>query len=142
VLDAVHDDWLMLAAPGRDGKDGRSFHIRGTYDEAIKDYVELDVAVLDGGSFAARKDNPGACPGPDWQLVSRQGARGIAGPKGERGPEGKAGADGKDGAPAPIIKGWRVERSKYLAVPVMSDGRDGPPLELRSLFAQFQNETR
>jgi len=40
------------------------------------------------------------------------------------------------------VVGWRVERSKYVATPVMSDGKDGPPLELRALFEQFQGEAR
>jgi hypothetical protein len=127
-------DWICLAAMG--GR-ARSFRIRGTYDEATKDYAELDTVVLDGGSFVARKDAPGTCPGPDWQLIARQGARGIAGPKGERGPEGKAGADGRNGAPgapAPTIKAWKLDRQRYVAIPIMSDGKEGPALELRSLF--------
>jgi hypothetical protein len=127
-------DWICLAAMGGTA---RSFRIRGTYDEAIKDYAELDTVVLDGGAFAARKDNPEKCPGPHWQLISRQGARGIAGPKGERGPEGKAGADGKNGAPgapAAIIKSWKLDRGKFTVTPVLSDGRDGPELDLSSLF--------
>jgi hypothetical protein len=144
VLDAVHDDWLMLAAPGRDGKDGkngvdgRSLRVCETYD-AKAEYHELDVVAANGASFVARCDNPKQCPGPDWQLLARQGQRGIAGEKGTKGDKGDP---GQVGARAPIITAWRLDRGKYTAVPIMSDGKDGPPLELRGMFKQFQEETR
>jgi hypothetical protein len=32
---------------------------------------------------------------------------------------------------------WKIDRASYVATPVMSDGCDGPPLELRGLFEQF-----
>ena len=35
----------------------------------------------------------------------------------------------------------RFERARYLATPVMSDGSEGPRLELRGLFEQFVLET-
>jgi hypothetical protein len=81
--------------PGRDGADGvdgRSFVIRGTWSGA-EAYRELDVVVLNGASFAARRDDPGPCPGDGWQLIAAQGKRGNAGErgasvKGERGPPG------------------------------------------------------
>jgi hypothetical protein len=126
------DHWIALAIAGRDGK---SLRVCETYDEKIQ-YRELNMVALNGGMFIARQDDPGPCPGEGWQMMARQGQRGIAGEKGERGPKGDTGAS------APIIKGWRVDRGKYTAVPVMSDGKDGPPLELRALFKQFQEETR
>ena len=43
---------------------------------------------------------------------------------------------------AVVIQKWRLDRDNYIAVPVMSDGREGPPLELRSLFEQFHTEAR
>jgi hypothetical protein len=43
---------------------------------------------------------------------------------------------------AVFIQKWRLDRANYIAVPVMSDGREGPPLELRSLFEQFHTEAR
>lgn len=88
-----HDDWTCLAQAGADGADGRSFTIRGTYD-AETEYRALDVVALNGASFAARRDDPGACPGDGWQLIAAQGKagkpgeRGAIGPKGERGPPG------------------------------------------------------
>ena len=42
--------------------------------------------------------------------------------------------------PAPTITGWRVDRPAYAVVPLLSDGSEGAPLELRGLFEQFYNE--
>jgi hypothetical protein len=35
------------------------------------------------------------------------------------------------------IRDWKIDRARYVAMPIMSDGREGPPLELRGLFEQF-----
>jgi hypothetical protein len=40
----------------------------------------------------------------------------------------------------PTITGWRVDRAAYAAVPLLSDGSEGAPLELRGLFKQFLDE--
>ena len=109
--------------------------MRGTFDQSAS-YRRLDVVALNGGSFVALKDAPGPCPGPGWQLIASQGKRGAAGEKGERGPRGDAGASGV------TIVGWKIERERYVATPVMSDGREGPPLELRGLFEQFFSEVQ
>lgn len=88
-----HADWALLAAAGRDGADGRSWTIRGTFS-ATEKYLELDVVALNGASFAARKDDPGPCPGEGWQLIAGQGKTGKPGERGEkgdRGPKGEAG---------------------------------------------------
>jgi hypothetical protein len=45
------------------------------------------------------------------------------------------------GADAPAIIGWKIDREVFSAVPILSNGRKGPPLELRELFAQYQVET-
>ena len=130
-----HADWLCLATAGRDGK---SITVRGTFDETA-DYHRLDVVALNGGSFIALKDTPGPCPGPGWQLLASQGKRGAAGEKGERGPPGPQGDPGLSGA---TIRDWKIDRARYVATPVMSDGSEGPPLELRGLFEQFVLEAR
>ena len=39
-----------------------------------------------------------------------------------------------------IIIGWAVDRTSYTVTPMMSDGTTGPPLNLRGLFEQFQDE--
>jgi hypothetical protein len=40
------------------------------------------------------------------------------------------------------ISGWKIDRARYLATPLMSNGGEGPPLELRGLFEQFFSEVR
>ena len=110
--------------------------MRGTFDEAAG-YQRLDIVAFNGGSFIALKDAPGSCPGPGWQLFASPGKRGIAGPKGERGERGAKGDPGLSGA---TICGWTIDRARYLATPLMSDGCQGPPLELRELFQQFLTE--
>src|SRR5215470_13093928 len=54
-----------------------SVRVKGTYQAGTK-YERGDMVALDGGSFVARKDNPGPCPGGGgWQLMARQGQRGV-----------------------------------------------------------------
>src|SRR5262249_32190349 len=101
--------------------------VRGTYQADTK-YERGDMVALDGGSFVARRDNPGKCPGDGWQLMAKQGQRGIAGPEGKRGPPGN------------IITGWIVDRSTYRIPPRLSDGSLGPPLELRALFEEDHSD--
>jgi hypothetical protein len=130
----THADWLCLATAGRDGS---SVNIRSTFD-ANTDYRRLDVVACNGGSFIALKDAPGPCPGSGWQLLASPGKRGAAGEKGERGERGPQGDPGLSGA---TIRDWKIDPACYLATPLMSDGREGPPLELRALFEQFLLET-
>lgn len=87
-------DWICLAAPGVDGLNGRSMVIRGTYAEDAG-YFALDVVALNGGSFVAKSDDPGPCPGPGWQLLASQGKSGKPGDRGAPGPVGR----GEPGAP-------------------------------------------
>ena len=130
-----HADWICLATAGRDGN---SITVRGTFNETAE-YRRLDVVALNGGSFVALKDKPGPCPGSGWQLVASQGKRGVAGERGER---GERGPRGDAGASSATICDWKIDRARYLAMPVMSDGRDGPQLELRGLFEQFFSEVQ
>jgi hypothetical protein len=109
--------------------------VRGAFNETAE-YHRLDVFAFNGGSFIALKDAPGPCPGFGWQLLASQGKRGAAGEKGQRGPKGGAGVSGA------TIRGWKIERERYVATPIMNDGSDGPPLELRGLFEQFLSEVR
>jgi hypothetical protein len=119
----------ILRAKGVPG----ALRVCGTYNPRSA-YCFNDIVALNGGSFVARKDNPGECPGDDWQMIARQGQRGVAG---ERGPAGPA---GRDGAPSINIRGWKIDRATYTAVPVLSDGTLGPVLELRGLFEQFSQD--
>jgi len=139
---AVHDTgeppdseahWICLAAPGRDAK---SFRHRGTFKDE-PEYASHDIVALNSGSFLALHDKPGVCPGPGWQLLCAQGKRGATGESGPRGPIGVAGPPGHD---AEIIIGWAVDRTSYTVTPMMSDGTSGPPLNLRGLFEQFQDD--
>ena len=61
---------------------------------------------------------------------------------GSRGEKGDKGARAEPGEPAVTIAEWRIDRAGYRAIPFMSDGRLGPILELRELFAQYDGETR
>src|SRR5262249_25673219 len=74
-------DWILLASAGRDGA---SINPRGTYS-ASAEYSKLDLVTLNGGSFLAKRDNPGACPGDGWQSLTMPGKRGERGERGERG---------------------------------------------------------
>jgi hypothetical protein len=132
-----HEDWTCLARAGRDAVWPQPV---GTF-EAGRNYKALDIVAINGGSFISRRDDPGDCPGEGWQLMTRQGARGIAGPRGEKGDRGAQGDRGERGAPAPRIASWKVDREKYAVTPIMSDGSSGQMLELRDLFKQFQDET-
>jgi hypothetical protein len=132
------DDWICLAGAGRDGVDGLSPTVRGTFDPRAT-YKRLNIVAFNKGSFIARYDDPGPCPGDGWQLITAHGTRGEKGPQGPRGERGPAGPRGD---PGPTIVGWQIDRASYQAVPVMSDGSEGSPLELRGLFEQFHEESR
>jgi hypothetical protein len=95
--------------------------IRGTHDPKAE-YLANDMVAKDGGTFVARRNNPGPIPGDGWQLMARQGTRGVA---------GERGAPGRD---ATRIVGWVVDRGAFTVVPKLSDGSTGPVLELRALF--------
>jgi len=99
--------------------------VRGTFD-AKASYDANDVVACDGASFIARRADPGPCPGSGWQMIAKQGQRGVAGPKGE---------------PGKTIAGWVVDRANYTVCPKFNDGSSGPSLELRVLFEQFNEET-
>jgi hypothetical protein len=108
--------------------------VRGTYEPGTTKYREFDVVVHNGASFVCLKDDPRTCPGEDWQMIARQGQRGVAGEKGERGPAGP------QGEPGVVIRSWQVDRKSYVATPVLSDGTLGPVLQLGALFEQFQTD--
>ena len=120
-----HLDWICVAQAGATPR------IRGTWS-VDANYRVLDLVARDGGSFIARKDDPGTCPGEGWQAVALQGKRGHEGARGEKGDRGP---------PAPSIVSWIVDKASYSVTPVLSDGTKGPVLELRPLFAQFDAET-
>jgi hypothetical protein len=65
---------------------------------------------------------------------------GRGGERGHKGERGERGSIGPRGEPAPTITGWRIDCATYTAVPLLSDGSEGAPLELRDLFKQFFDE--
>ena|SRR5215472_5674980 len=129
-------DWLCVARAGRDGCDGRTPNVCGTFD-AYKTYARLDAVEYDGASYVARRDDPGICPGDGWQLLSRPGRRG---PVGESGPRGRKGERGARGEAAPAIINWTIDTTHYRAIPTLADGRAGTPIDLRPLFERFCEE--
>jgi hypothetical protein len=111
--------------------------IRGTYNERA-DYHALDLVAFNGGSFLARKDRPGECPGPDWQLIASPGKKGEKGLPGDRGPKGEPGVPGAAGV---RLVGWRSDDANFRAVAKLSDGSE-LPLDLRQMFQRFYDESR
>jgi hypothetical protein len=109
--------------------------LRGSFDVAAE-YLAHDVVVRNGSSFAAKRDRPGGCPGENWQLLASKGNRG------ERGGPGPRGMVGGRGEPAPRVKAWLVDKTKFTASPILTDGTVGAPLELRGLFQEFLDQTR
>jgi hypothetical protein len=136
---SIHADWICLAAPG---KDAAQLTIRGTYSEMVADYRYLDIVMTGGSSFIACTDKPGPCPGPGWQLIVSAGRAGKPGLKGDRGDAGPPGKAGERGEAAPVIVDWKYDFAQFRATPVMSDGSQVPPLELRGMFEQFHIEAR
>ena len=112
--------------------------ICGTYNSATS-YERHDVVARNGSSFVAIKDNPGECPGPNWQLLASKGSRGD---RGVQGLPGVPGQQGESGKVASLISEWQVDLKAYTITPVLTDGRTGPPLQLRDLFQQFLNDVR
>jgi hypothetical protein len=65
------------------------------------------------------------------------GAPGLMGPPGPMGPPGLPGhngAQGPAGPSAPTIVSWHIDRERYRAIPILSDGLPGPELNLWPLF--------
>jgi len=127
-------DWVCLA---RGGVDGRSPRVRGLFSDS-ESYKELDIVSVNGSSFIAKVASPGPCPGPNWQLLVSQGRKGDKGERGLAGEKGERGLPGTSG----MIQKWQIDRASYTAIPIMSDGWEGPPLQMRDLFEQFQAEAR
>lgn len=87
-----HPDWQCLSAPGAQGP---AMEVRGAFD-GDSSYRAHDVVLLNGSSFVAVQNEPGACPGPGWKLLASAGGRGKQGDPGKPGAPGKPGRDGSD----------------------------------------------
>ncbi|WP_448113068.1 hypothetical protein [Mesorhizobium amorphae] len=104
----LHADWTCIVRAGRDGEDGASLNPTGLY-EAEKTYARLDVAMLNGASFVAKRDDPGMCPGDGWYLLAAQGKQGKPGLKGNPGV-------GLRGLPGPSVASIEVNDEGLLTV--------------------------
>ena len=132
----THSDWVCLARAGRDGRDGATPEIRGTYFTNER-YAKLDIVACDGAAFIAKHDSPGMCPGEGWQLMSKQGKRGQRGETGERGPRGEKGDPGPP-AVVPQFLGARIDE-EYNLLRILSDGSK-EIMPLRPAFEKYHSE--
>jgi hypothetical protein len=123
-------DWICAT---RAGRDAITPTVLGTYS-VDENYKLLDIVAMDGGAFIARKDHPGVCPGPDWQMIAQRGKPGRLGATGPRGPQGEKGEPGKDGAKT---VSYQLDRAGYRMSPLLNDGTVGEMMEFRAFFEQF-----
>jgi len=107
-----HRDWILLASAGRAGKAADPVVVAKLVGD------QLEAPLRDYIDEAVAKLPP-----------AKDGARGLQGERGARGEAGKT------------IINWTIDHARYRAIPTMSDGTGGPPLELRVLFEQFLIET-
>ena len=130
----AHPDWICLARAGRDGRDGTTPEVCGTFD-AKAVYKKLDIVVCDGAAFIARRDNPGIIGlGDGWQMMSRQGKPGRKGETGERGLRGEKGDTGPP-AVVPQLIGSRIG-DNYELILVYSDNSK-QIIPLRPAFERY-----
>jgi len=114
--------------PGPPGPEPYVGEVCGLFDPD-RVYRKYDLVRMDGAEWRAKCDAPGKLPGDGWALAAKAG---------ERGKRGDIGPRGERGLSAATIVEWAVR--DYRAVPVMSDGSVGPPLDLRSFFEQYHAE--
>ena len=123
-----------------DGKDGASASLRGAYTVG-NSYAKHDIVGYAGSAYIAQFDNPTGLPGHDesgWMEWSARSAKGL---KGERGPRRNKGEKGDNNSGDVTIQSWLINRARYSASPLLSNGQVGATLELRKLFELFQAQT-
>jgi hypothetical protein len=128
--------WVCVACAGQNGKDGASVSVRGEW--TAKDaYGLLDIVTRNGCSYIAIRPNPGrpADDGGGWMMLAGRG------PQGETGKQGLMGPKGDKGEPAATFHHWEIDGPRYRVIGALTDGSILPPIELRPLFAQYQQET-
>lgn len=100
-----HEDWLCIVERGGAGADAANIEITGTFD-VTRTYRKLNVVALNGGSFIAKQDDPGPCPGDGWQLVASQGGRGKPGES----------VKGDPGRPGPAVRSAEIDDEGMLTL--------------------------
>lgn len=121
----------ITGPPGPSGPPGEAPYVGevcGAFDPE-RAYRKFDLVNFNGSEWRAKCDAPGELPGEGWAIASKVG---------ERGKRGEIGPRGEKGLPAATITGWTIR--EYVAVPMMSDGSAGAPLNLRGFFEQYHSE--
>lgn len=103
-----HADWICLAERGADGASATEIEVRGTFDPEAS-YGRLNIVALNGAAFIARTDDPGPCPGENWQVIAM---RGKPGPPGEA----KRGDPGTRGLPGPAVRSLDIDGQGLLTL--------------------------
>jgi len=129
-----------------------ALHVRGTFDSSAT-YCLNDLVAHNGGSWVAKKDNPGPIPSENWQLVASQGKRGV---QGERGPAGPAGIPptfmgatvGRRGmeietsaGPIPLVKSVAVDAQNFTLKLIAADD-SALTISLLPMFQEFRRQTQ
>ena len=125
-----HKDWACIATAGRDGRDGvegRSVRVRGTY-KAGENYAALDLVALNGGSFIARRDKATA--------LAKAGRRNRRPARRAR-PASAVSAARWANARRISSAGTSIDRDNYTVAALLSDQTRSEPLNLRGLFEQY-----
>jgi hypothetical protein len=129
-----------------------ALHVRGTFNSGAT-YCLNDLVAHNGGSWVAKKDNPGPIPSENWQLVASQGKRGV---QGERGPAGPAGIPptfmgatvGRRGmeietsaGPIPLVKSVAVDAQNFTLKLIAADD-SALTISLLPMFQEFRRQTQ
>ena len=104
-------------------------------------YGELDIVALNGGSFIARQDNPGACPGDGWQLhrpkaKPRQAGEPAASASRRTRASGRQGRARRGAGELADRRRANIVLARYVG------WAQGTALNLRKLFEQFHRDNQ
>src|SRR5215471_10809552 len=98
---------------------------------------------MSSSSTAARSSRPTMIPAFPARMAGSSWPDTVtAAPSARPGRADELASGAARGEDAPTIINWTIDTTHYRAVPTMSDGRAGAPLELRGLFKQFLLETQ